>query len=262
VQIKGAQLLLCLMWSQRPDLPLQDVEFRNASQSGEDGILLYIFSLAGHGSRRAVALCAGDGIQNNTANLVINHGWDALMVDGDPDLTASGIDFYAKHPETRRSTPTLVNEWVTAANVNQLLAKYGYDRDIDLLSLDVDGVDYWILKAFKLRPRVIVLEYQNRILADRKISVPYSVEFAAAGDLADGEGFFGASLAAFEELLRGRGYRLIGANRYNTNAFFLREDVLPSRAACSIESCLASTYAVRQRTKWWPRLEGREWVEV
>jgi hypothetical protein len=178
---RGTQLGLSLAWRQRPDLEFRDVEFRNHSQNGEDGILLYLFSLAGHGSRRAVELCAGDGIENNTANLAIHHDWDALMLDGDADLIARGKQFYAGHQETSRMGPTLSAEWITTANVNEILARHGFENDIDLLSLDMDGVDYWILQAIDLEPRVIVVEYNNRIPADLSITVPYEAGFAAAG---------------------------------------------------------------------------------
>jgi hypothetical protein len=258
---RGTQALLSLAWREHPELEFRDVEFRNSSQNGEDGILLYLFTLAGHGSRRAVEICAGDGIESNTANLVIHHDWDSLMLDGDAELIARGEDFFRRHKETNRIGPKLAKGWITADNVNDILAQYGYDTDIDLLSLDMDGVDYWILKAIELRPRVIVVEYNNRIPADRFVTVQYQADFAAAGGAWAGDGYFGASLGAFDKLLSARDYRLVGANRYNTNAFFLREDVLPSRARRSVESCLTSRWAAQQRQKW-PLVADRPWAEV
>jgi hypothetical protein len=91
--------------------------------------------------------------------------------------------------------------------------------------------------------------------------VPYEAGFAAAGGAFQGDGFFGASLGAFDKLISGRGYRLVGANRHNTNAFFLRDDVLPERKLCSVESCLTSRWANHQRGQW-PGIADRPWVEV
>lgn len=258
---RGTQLMLAMSWADRPGLPFRDIEFSNNSQNGEDGILLYLFSLAGHGGRRAVEICAGNGVENNTANLVLHHDWSALMLDGDPELLKEGRSYYAQHKETCRIGPRLAAEWITAENVNDLIQEHGFGEDVDLLSLDMDGVDYWILTAIKLRPRVIVLEYNNRIPADRTVTVPYQPNFAAAGGAFSGDGFFGASLGAFDKLLSNRGYRLVGANRQNTNAFFLREDVLPDREACSVKSCLTSRWATHQRAKW-PAVATRGWVEV
>lgn len=258
---RGTQRLLEHTWANNPTLELRDTEFRNNSQNGEDGILLYLLSLSGHGSRRAVEMCAGDGIVNNTANLVLHHDWDVLMIDGDDVALQRGREFYASHPETSRIGPTLAAEWITVENVNSIVARHGYDTDVDLLSLDMDGVDYWILEALQLRPRIIVLEYNNRIPADRIVTVPYTDDFAAAGGAWAGDGFFGASLAAFDKLLTGRDYRLIGANRHNTNAFFVRNDVIPERPAVSVESCLTSRWAAHQLAKW-PAVADRPWVEV
>ncbi|MFI5458329.1 MAG: hypothetical protein ACHRXM_23105, partial [Isosphaerales bacterium] len=89
----------------------QDVEFRAFSQNGEDGILLYIFSLIGMGGRRCVEICAGDGIECNTANLIVNHGWTGLMFDGNAQLIERGRAFYSRHGDTRSLPPRLVNAW-------------------------------------------------------------------------------------------------------------------------------------------------------
>jgi hypothetical protein len=183
------------------------------------------------------------------------------MLDGDADLVARGNQFYAHHQETYRIGPDLAVEWITAENVNEILIQHGYNDDVDLLSLDMDGVDYWILKAIDLSPRVIVVEYNNRIPADRIGTVPYNSSFEASGGAFAGDGFFGASLGAFDKLLNGRNYRLVGANRHNTNAFFLRNDVLSDRAARPVQSCLTSRWAAHQREQW-PRIADRPWVEV
>jgi hypothetical protein len=75
------QILLALEYRRMStDLPFSEIQFRNFSQDGEDGILLYIFSLIGTTNRRAVAICAGDGVQCNTANLIINHGFAGAVI--------------------------------------------------------------------------------------------------------------------------------------------------------------------------------------
>ncbi len=98
---KGTQILLQLKYREllQRELPLptfEDVEFRAFSQNGEDGILLYIFTLIGMMNRRAVEICAGDGIECNTANLIINHGWTALLFDGNSQLIERGKAFYTR----------------------------------------------------------------------------------------------------------------------------------------------------------------------
>jgi hypothetical protein len=204
------------------------------------------------GERRVAEICAGDGIECNAANLVLHHGWEVLLVDGDEQPIERGRDFYRQHAETSRVGPVLERAW-----------RFGFAKNLDVLSLDMDGNDYWVLTSLAVRPRVIVCEYDNRIPGGHALTVPYSEGFIAAGHLTHGEGFYGASLDAYVKLLSDRRYRLVGANRHNTNAFFLRHDVLPDRLpAVPTDACLASPWARHQRDKWWRALEDKPWVSV
>jgi hypothetical protein len=264
----GTQLTLVLAYQEqaraRRVLPeFADVEFRNNSQNGEDGILLFIFALAGMGDRRAVEMCASDGIECNTANLVLHHGWEALMLDGSKDLIERGKRFYRSHPETSRLGPTLEAVWIDRENAEAVLRRHNFVDNLDLLSLDMDGNDYWVLERLKIRPRVVVCEYNNRIPAGEALTVPYVENFVAADDRTHGEGFFGASLDAYVALLANRGYRLVGANRHNTNAFFLRDDELADLLpAVPVAACLQSAWARHQQHSWWPHLQTRPWVRL
>lgn len=203
---------------------LHDAEFRCFSQNGEDGILLYLFSLLGTTNKRVVEICAGNGIECNAANLIVHHGWSGLLVDGDKNNIAEGKRFYSACRDTFASPPLLVASWITAENVNALVADHGFAGDIDLLSLDLDGVDYWIWKALTcIRPRVVLLEFNYRWGPERAVTVPYRPDFRGAGDKHPWCG--GGSLAAFAKLGRTRGYRLVGCHRLFFNAVFLRADV-------------------------------------
>jgi hypothetical protein len=265
---RGAQIALALAYQERhqagrPLPAFADIEFRNTSQNGEDGILLFIFVMAGMGNRKAAEICAGNGIECNAANLVLHFGWEALLVDGNEALIEQGRQFYSKHPETSRVGPVLEHTWVTADGAQELLEVHGFADELDLLSLDMDGNDYWVLDKLMVRPRVVICEYNNRVPAGEAVVVPYAGEFVAEGNLTHGEGFYGASLDAYRALLVSRGYRLVGANRHNTNAFFLREDVLPDvLPEVSATTCLSSAWARTQRERWWPVLRERAWVRV
>jgi hypothetical protein len=257
---KQVQSLLSLKYQElrtagAPVRRFDEVEFRGFSQNGEDGILLYLFSLLGTTNKRAVEICAGDGIECNTANLIVNHGWDALLVDGNPDHVARGRQFYAESRDTFLKPPTLVHAWVTAENVNDLVRIHGFAGDLDLLSLDLDGNDYWIWKALDcVRPRVVVLEYHCAWGPDRAVTVPYRPDFQL--DFSTHPYYSGASLPAFVKLGRQKGYRLVGCQRYGFNAFFLREGVGEDLFA-EVEAARCLTTA-RHDWDW----GGREWVEV
>jgi hypothetical protein len=272
---KQMQIFLSLKYkdllNQTAPLPrLADVQFRSYSQNGEDGILLYIFSLVGTTSKKAVEICAGNGIECNSANLILNHRWLGLLVDGDIEQVNMGKEFYARHPDTSWLKPTIVHAWVTAENVNELICSNGYGGEIDLLSLDLDGVDYWIWKAIdSIQPRVVVLEYNWIWGASRSVTIPYRPDYVNAdpGGVRGGIGnrYFGGSLPAFVKLGREKGYRLIGCEGWGFNAFFLRNDVgadiLPE-----IEASECFEIPVQQYVRHPKILDvmdpGWEWVEV
>jgi hypothetical protein len=254
--------------AERCPLPaFSDAEFSSFSQNGEDGILHLLFSVLGTTNKIAVEACAGDGIECNAANLIVNHGWSGLLLDGDSASLQRGREFYANRASgwrLRRIPPRLVAAWITAENINDLIFSNGVSSEIDLLSIDLDGVDYWIWKSLSvIAPRVVVVEYNNRWSASQSVTVPYRPDFVGheASDI--GEGYFGASLLAFTKLAAEKGYRLVGSNSPNTNAFFFRKDLgtewFPE---VSVESCLSSEYAKAQHRDKYPLISGRPVHEV
>jgi hypothetical protein len=267
---QATQVLLRLQYRQLRALglplpELADVEFRCYSQNGEDGILLYLFSLLGTTNRKVVEMCAGNGIECNAANLLVNHGWQGLLIDGDPQQIAGGLKFYARCRTTLYDPPTLLAAWVTAENVNALIRHRRFDGEIDLLSLDLDGVDYWIWRALDcIRPRVVVAEFNSLLGPEKRLTIPYHADFRA--DLSKPPHKVGASLSAFVHLGREKGYRLIGVQSMGFNAFFVRdglgEDVLPE---VSPHECFVRTERLRGWNEGWMDemwKDGHEWQEV
>jgi len=243
--------------------PFDDVEFRSYSQNGEDGILWYIFALVGTTHKNCIEICAGDGQQCNTANLIINHGWTGLLFDGNEGNVASGNEFFECHPDTAVYPPKFVRAWITAENVNDLIMTHGCGGEIDLLSLDIDGVDYWIWNAIEaVCPRVVIAEVQTIWADERSVTVPYSPDFRA--DYFRGFGIYsGASLPAFVKLARKKGYRLVGCQRYGFNAIFLRNDVGEGTfPEVSAASCLRHPFATWARQELRPKIMDKKWIEV
>lgn len=236
-----------------------DVGFRKYSQFEEDGILLYIFSLISPVNRTCVEICAGNGRQCNTTNLIINHGWWGYLFDGDEQNVRSGRSFFARHPDTFLHPPKFDRAWVTAENINDLIRQSGISGTIDLLSLDIDGMDYWVWKALTvIEPRVVVCEIHNLVPPDKALTVPYDPAFVF--ESAD---YRGASLAAMCKLGREKGYRLIGTHRFGFNAFFLKngigDELFPEVEPAA---CLNDSFSKHAREKRWPRVQGKAWQEV
>lgn len=266
-----AQCQLALSYTQRladgKSLPaFRDTGFKRYSQTDEDGLLLFIFAIIGSTNKVAVEICAGNGIECNAANLIINHGWHGVLFDGNIDAVNQGRLFYSQNRATYVYPPRFVHAWITKDNINQLIEESGVRGGIDLLSMDMDGVDYWILNSLTvIDPRVIVLEYQDIIGPERALTVPYSENFDGyAGPTMDGmPNFSGASLAAFGKLLHARGYRLVGCNRLGYNAFFVKnglgEDSLPE---CGIKDCFTHPKVVQGMKERFPTVASHPWVEV
>lgn len=252
---RGTQYLLAQQYRQQAALGkysrFAEVEFRNHSQAGEDGIIWYILALIGVYNSKCVELCAGNGMQCNTANLIINHGWQGLLCEGNEGLARQSEHYYRTHPDTWIIPPVCLHRWVTAENVNDLLGTYGFRGEIDLLSLDIDGIDYWLWRAIDtISPRLVVVEINSVLGCEAALTVPYDPAFRIRpvydGDTLVGH-YCGASLPAFVKLAREKGYRLVGGNRCASNAFFLREDLgvdeLPEVPAESVLSHPAVQWA-------------------
>jgi hypothetical protein len=237
---------------------LLDAGFRKYSQFDEDGVLLLIFALLAPINRTCVEICAGDGRVCNTTNLIINHGWWGHLFDGDEHQVKAGQAFFAQHKDTFIHPPRFTQAWITAENVNDLILQSGASGPIDLLSLDIDGVDYWVWKAITvIEPQVVVCETANLIAPDRALTVPYDPKFVATSD------YRGASLAAMCKLGREKGYRLVGAHRFGFNAFFIRngvgEALFPEVDAAS---CVQDPFSAHARKERWPRIKDHPWQEV
>ncbi len=238
---------------------LLDVGFRKYSQFEEDGILLYLFSLIQPLNRICVELCAGNGRECNTANLIINHGWWGHLFDGDADNVRRGNAFYAQNRDTFLHPPRFTQAWLTAENVNELLLKSGVSGSVDLLSLDIDGMDYWVWKAIEvIDPQVVVCEIHNLIPPELALTVPYAPEFVC-----ESEFYRGASLAAMSKLGRDKGYRLIGMHRFGFNAFFVRDGVAEGLLpVVDPATCLNDPYTRQVREQHWPAASKLDWQTV
>ena len=150
---------------------------------------------------------------------------------------------------------------MTAENVNDLISGCGLSGPIDLLSLDIDGMDYWVWRAISaVQPRVVVCEYQNPVPPDLALTVPYDPKFSIATFADD---FRGASLKAMVNLGKTKGYRLVGTNRLGFNAFFVLDGVGDDLLAeVSPLNCSSDPYTQEAIRTRWPKVKDMGWVAV
>jgi hypothetical protein len=205
-----------------PDVrSLAEAEFRVFSQFGEDGIIQYLISRVPVARDVFVEIGVEDYTEANTRFLLQNDNWRGLIIECDPGHVARILrkDLVWRHDLTVREA------FVTRANVDGLLVSAGVTGDIGLLSIDVDGNDYWIWEAVQaVSPRIVVIEYNSVFGPRAAISIPYEETFSRTR-AHHSNLYFGASLGALCHLASAKGYILAGTTSAGNNAFFVRSDV-------------------------------------
>ena len=214
--------------SRLPLLPPHDLtarRFRLWSQNEEDGIIVGLFEHAGITNCRFVEIGSGRS-GGNAAFLAHECGWSGLMIDIVPRAIQRVRARFSHNPGVIGIAAA-----VSPENINQLLSDHGLTGEVDLLSIDIDSYDYWVLEALTVvSPRMLVVEYNAGLGAERAVTIP---KHATLDDIP--KTYRGASLAALEKLARRKGYRLVVCDPSGTNAFFLRDDVAPKVPGVSVD---------------------------
>lgn len=221
----GTQIELLRYWAEELAKPrnadpkrLLRYGFKVYSQTDEDGIIQEIFRRVGSTSKTFIEFGVDTGIECNTAKLLVE-GWRGLWIEAsNPKVAEIRKNFAAFLSEGRLK---LIENLVTAENINALLHQAGTTGEVDLLVIDIDYNDYWIWKAIEVaNPRVVVIEYNPTLRPPLSLVVPYEPTRQW-----DGSNYFGASLEALVRLGRAKGYRIVGCNFSGSNAFFVRDDI-------------------------------------
>jgi len=196
--------------------------FHLGSQNDEYGLTFSLLRRIGMESRRFIEL--GCGVRGgNSAFLVQEMGWDGIMIDADESRVRR---------VARRFGPrvTALADWVTCENINDLLETHGFSGEVDVLSIDIDGNDYWIWDAIDVcTARLVIIEYNSAFGADAAVAVPYQADFDRRAlksvDPQWASLYYGAPLGALARLGEQKGYRLVATEPRGINAYFLRNDV-------------------------------------
>ena len=210
----------CKVASLPPNTDFRKVGFKVFSQWDEDGIIQYLVSKIPIGEKTFIEFGVESYEESNTRFLLLNDHWQGLVLDASaPDIRYIQTDRIYWEFDLQAKCA-----WITRDNINSLLEEAGFGSDVGLLSIDVDGNDYWIWEAVEsVRPRIVIVEYSS-IFGLEPISIPYKQDFdrtAAHYSTA----YFGCSLAALSHLAKKKGYLLLGSNVWGHNAFFVRSDV-------------------------------------
>ncbi|MDP8991093.1 MAG: hypothetical protein M3N41_13560 [Acidobacteriota bacterium] len=202
---------------------LSDAEFGVYSQWGEDGILEWLIQRLPISSKRFIEFGVQDYREANTRFLLINRNWKGLIIDGSSD----NMELVRKEELYWRHDLTAVGAFIDRDNIADLITTNGFAGPVGVLSVDIDGNDYWVWEAIEcVNADIVVCEY-NAVFGDlHPITIPYGQDFyrtaAHKSNL-----YFGASISAMRLLAKQKGYELAGTNNAGSNAFFVRKDLFP-----------------------------------
>jgi hypothetical protein len=234
---------LQLGWLQSRDVSrlapgeVEKAEFRVYSQFGEDGIIQFLTQRIPIENDVFVEFGVEDYSESNTRFLLVQDNWRGLIIDA----AASHREFLQSAGLEWRHQIDAVSAFIDRDNINSLIGDAGIEGDIGLLSVDIDGNDYWVLEAIDvISPRILVVEYNSVFGPEAAITVPYDPKFDRTKANPSWL-YWGASLAALAKLANEKGYALVAGNRAGNNAFFVRRDVLGEIPELSVEQAYVAS---------------------
>jgi hypothetical protein len=203
-----------------PAQSLQTAEFRVFSQNGEDGIIQHLVQAVNPPSRSFIEFGVQSYYESNTRFLLMNNNWRGLVLESDQKY----VDQINNVAEWKwRCDLSARCAMLNRENINDIFREEGFNGELGLLSIDVDGMDWHLWDAITVvNPAIVVIEYNRNFPIDRAIVVPYQPSFDRH---AINPMYYGASLPALKLLGKRKGYRYVGAVRHRANAFFVRDDL-------------------------------------
>jgi len=206
------------------NISIHDSEFKVYSQWGEDGIIQYLINRVAIPNKIFVEFGVENYTESNTRFLLQNNNWSGLVIDG----SEKNIEYIKNDPIYWRYNLKAYEAFITKENIDELIKQNGITGDIGLLSVDIDGNDFWVWRAIEsISPRIVVCEYNSHFGDTHTISVPYDESFVRSKKHYSNI-YYGASIAALELLGKEKGYSLVTSNSAGNNLFFVRNDLIGS----------------------------------
>ena len=198
---------------------LEDAEIKIFSQNGEDGIIDFVVQKINLKKPSFVEIGVGDYSEANTRFLYEMYYGQGLIVD----INKNFVEKVSSNVSLWRGNLKVLEQSISSENINKILSTYAKFK-IDIFSIDIDGVDYWVLKEMQPKiSKIIILEYNSIFGPKLEVTIPNINNFnrtkAHYSNL-----YYGASLKAYVNLMIKKGYYLLGVTRLRNNAFFINED--------------------------------------
>jgi len=198
---------------------IKDAEFKVFSQWGDDGIINYLVDIVDIKNKVFIEFGVEDYKESNTRFLLMNKNWSGLVMDGSKQY----IKQIKKDPIYWKYDLIAKQAFITTENINALLEDEELTGTVGLLSIDIDGNDYWVWNAIEVvEPEIVVIEYNSVFGIERAITVPYRADFVRS-EAHFSNLYAGASLLALYELAETKGYCFLGCNSAGNNAYFVKK---------------------------------------
>jgi hypothetical protein len=200
---------------------LTQVEFGVYSQWGEDGIIEWLISHTCLPNRRFVEFGVEDFREANCRFLLVHRNWKGLVMDG----STANISALKQEDISWRQDLKSKAAFITRENIDQLICEEGFAGDLGVLSIDLDGNDYWIWESIQsVNPAIVICEYNSMLGDIACLSVPYEPGFQRFRSHFSGA-YYGCSISALKHIGNKKGYTFVGTNSNGINAFFVRRDL-------------------------------------
>jgi hypothetical protein len=205
----------------RTTTTLREVEFKVFSQWGDDGIIQYIIQKLKIKNRCFVEFGVENYAEANTRFLLCNDNWSGLVIDS----SAKNIQYIRNDRISWAHALYSKQAFITAENINNLLGELPFGQHVGLLSIDIDGNDYWVWNALtSIDADIVIVEYNSCFGPENLWTIPYQADFVRSRT-ADEISYFGASLGALCNLAQHKGYDFIGCNSAGNNAYFVKKEI-------------------------------------
>jgi len=199
---------------------IQLAEFKVFSQWKDDGIIQFLINYLEIESKTFVEFGVQDYKEANTRFLLINDNWTGLIMDS----SQANMDFVERDEIYWKYNLLALTSFITCDNINSILKEHGFDDELGLLHIDIDGNDYWVWKAITVvSPVIVIIEYNSVYGKHQPWTVPYQADFYRT-DAHHSNLYFGSSLLSLCDLALEKGYTFIGSNSNGNNAYFVRND--------------------------------------
>lgn len=201
---------------------IEETFFKVFSQDYEDGIIQYLIKSLSLKNIKFVEIGTQDYSESNTRYIFETMRCEGLIIDPTPNLKKKINSFL----RTWKNTLTIHNDFINSNNVVEIIEKNSFEKNLDIFSLDIDGIDYWILEKLpKKIAKIFIIEYNPYFGSKKEICAP-NIEYFDRFKYHSTGFCWGASLKAIIKLMKQKGYTFIGTNNLNVNSFFVQDEFI------------------------------------